>query len=185
MPLATLTDYELQEQVPPDAAGVTQEALDAAEQWFLTAIGREIESSTYTQRLSGDGTCILYTPQWPITSVESLKVDEDEWGVLTSDDLTDSDEETYLPVHGRWLEGRNGLTFPMSPTIVIEYTAGYAEVPADVRYCVVMMARLLIRERNRLGEGAKSLGPENIQQVVRDHKAYPLIEATIKRYSQR
>jgi hypothetical protein len=184
MPLAVLTDYDIQETIPADGAPAVQACLDAAEEWFLTAIGHEIESSTYTQRLTGDGTPILFTPQWPITAVSSLIVDEDTWSVLTSESTTDSDEECFLPHHGRWIEGRD-VTFPSSPTIVMTYTAGYATVPADVTLCVVMMARLLVRERQRLGEGAKTLGPENVQQVVRDLKEYPLIEATIRRYSQR
>ena len=158
------------------------ECLAAASVWFEGATG-PIASASYTERLSGGLSPLLKLTHKPCTAVTSLRVNGSTWNVLTSA-ATDTGQEAFLPPHGMWLEARGYLWPKGSGNIQITYTAGYATIPEDVQQAVAMLTLLLMEETNRLGIGAKTLGSEQINLVVRNTKDYQFITDTINGYGR-
>lgn len=185
----------------PDSTFV-ETAVSAVDAWVKRYVGYEIESDDYEERLSGRGTPILKPRRWPITAVSSLKVDGVTWAVLAWDDETDADEEVFLPEHGKWLEARNlgvygGGKFTQQPddqpafprgagNVWIEYTAGYAAIPEDLKLVCVQLSVLVLHEQSGLlGHGSKTVGDMSIQQVLRDAKDYQFIVDVLNAFRER
>ena len=165
---------------------VAEEALQTASEWFRSAIGRELFQEDYAARLSGDGSRMLRPPVFPITSIPSLIVNDVEWEVLTSASVEDTGQEAFLPDHGRWIEAREGYIFTRgSGNVVLECVAGYRIIPEDAQSAVVMIAHLILTERNKLGEGVKRFGSERVEELLRDPSKYELIRETIKKFKDR
>jgi hypothetical protein len=122
------------------------EALEAACDIFETEVGRPLLLDTYSEVLSGDGSDILMTSNWPINAVQYLQVVNTEWQVLDAalgvmGDLNEF--QAYIPMHRLWLQARGGSYvsfsegFGLNPSvrgsvfpdgvgnILITYTAGY------------------------------------------------------------
>lgn len=158
--------------------------LQAASAYVEKAVGRALTLQAYTKTLSGDGAPLLLLPHWPIVSVTSLSVDGDAWDVLASGSEHDG-EEAFLPEHGLWLEAVDGAFPRGTANVLIAYTAGYQVIPEDLQLAVAMLTHLLLVERGRIGDGAKTLGPENIQTIVRNPKDYEFIRRTIRRHAER
>jgi len=185
--LITFAEAEAFKPISSADATFAATAITAVDAWLKKEIGYELESATYTERLSGTGTAILKPKRWPITAVTSLTVDETAWTTLLYTNATDSDEKAFLPAHGRWLEARD-TTFPEGVgNIVLVYVAGYATVPEDLKMCAVMLTHLILLERNRLGDAAKSMGPsgEQIQSIARNAADYQFVKDTIAHYRVR
>jgi hypothetical protein len=158
------------------------DCLAAASAWFEGATG-PILTASYTERLSGGLSTALKLSHKPCTAVASLTVDGTTWHVLTSA-TADTGQEVFLPSHGMWLETRGYLWPKGSGNILITYTAGYAAVPEDIQQSVALLTLLLMEESNRLGVGAKTLGAEQINLVVRNAKDYQFITDTINGYGR-
>jgi hypothetical protein len=169
-----------------DVISRLEECLAAASAWFETAVG-PILTASYTERLSGGLSPVLKLAHKPCTAVTSLSVNGTTWRVLTSA-VVDTGQEVFLPSHGMWLEARGYLWPKGNGNILITYTAGYgatAEVlPDDIQQSVALVTLLLMEESNRLGIGAKTLGPEQINLVIRNAKDYQFITDTINHYGR-
>jgi hypothetical protein len=160
--------------------------LTAVDAYLKRAVGRAIESAEYTQVLSGSGTPILAVPQWPVTAVSSLVVDEATWAVMLQTATADLGEQCFLPDHGKWLEARGGEVFPLGwGNVRVKYTAGYATVPSDLALACVMLTGIVWKERNLLGDGYRTLGDSTVQQVIRNPREYQFITDVIDSYRRR
>lgn len=187
MALITIDDVVAFKAVPSADLAIADTCMDAADAFLKRRIGYEIESASYTERLSGSGTAVLKPRRWPITAVTSLTVDEDSWDTLLYSDTTDSDEETFLPEHGKWLEARFGSVFTAGVgNILIVYTGGYTTIPEDLKLAAVLLTHLLLAERTKLGEGSRTQGPESIQQILRNaERDYQFIGDVIDAFRRR
>lgn len=188
MSIVDLADVRLFHEINANDESAADALLTVADKWVKTYIGTAIESASYTERLSGDGTPLLKPRHWPITAVTTLTVDEDSWSTLLSTNATDSDEEVFLPAHGLWLEARYGSVFPSGVgNVVIVYTAGYtsATMPADLKHATTTLVHLLLSERTKVGQGSRTIGPESINQILRDPNEYGIIKDTLNHYRRR
>lgn len=203
MALFTSADLAAWKPVAGADSTLAETVVSAIDAWVKRYVGYEIESASYEERISGRGTPILKPRRWPITAVSSLVVDGVSWAVLEWNGETDSDEEVFLPEHGKWLEARNfgvygGGKFattepdgqPRFPrgagNIWIEYTAGYVTIPEDLKLVCVQLAVLVLNEQSGLlGHGSKTVGDMSIQQVLRDAKDYQFIIDVLNAFRER
>lgn len=184
MPLATIAQAKAWKPVTSAEEARLTVCLDAASAFIEKAVGRPLASASYTRRLSGDGSPLLLLPHWPITAVTTLEVEGIAWEVLT-DSGTDTAQSAYLPTHGLWLEARDDVWPEGSGNIKVVYTAGYTTIPMDLVQACIMIAFLLFIEEGRIGDGALTLGPQNLQSVVRNPADYELIKNTLFYHGRR
>ena len=168
--------------IPDAAAGVLIECLKAADAWLKGRIGTAVESDSYTRRLSGEGVAMLRLPDWPLTAVSSLTLDGAALTVLVGS-ATDTGQDVFADADGLlWMRNDDVFTKGRG-NILITYTAGYAStaIPEDLQQACVVLTWLIAEERTRIGIGGKTLGPEQINLVVRNSKDYDtMIEQAIR-----
>jgi hypothetical protein len=127
-----------------DELGITDSSQDAKLQRYIDAISLKIEkitgtiaSTEYTEKYLGTNTTKLVLKNRPIISVESLKVDdveiddyeiEKENGIIHRDGLFR--KTSYENVINNSPKGSSNQALL---NIEIEYTSGYATVPADIQ----------------------------------------------------
>ena len=101
----------------------------------------QFKSRQYTEYYDGNGGGFLYPRNLPIISISSIH-DSAEWD-FTADTLIDSD--LYRSVDGRYvaLQPTAPRFVQSTQNIKIVYTAGYANIPEDVKLACV---REVVRE---------------------------------------
>jgi hypothetical protein len=175
-PLATQQDYEAMWEVPPDLTNKLAWALAAASDYMNAEAGRVLVSQSYNEWYTGDGSAVLKLRQWPVTSVSSLTMGGTALTVMADGDV-DTGQDVLIANGGKWLQAR-GFYFYSGASISVSYTAGYAlgSVPPRLVSACVLIAKLLLMEREKIGTGGKTLGPEQVNLVVRKFSEYPMIE---------
>lgn len=139
----------------PIAAGETAHAqamLDAARAKVQGFTSQRLEAATDTVVLEADG-YRLFLPELPVTAVVSVTVDG---ALLASSAYAVVAETGYLNrVDGRpWSISQ---LLPWSPPqVAVNYTHGYAVIPADVRTAVLELAAL--RFGNPTGATSEQIG---------------------------
>jgi len=134
----------------------------------LTFLGRDIESTEYKELYSGSGDYELFLDNFPIISVEVLSQD------ISKDDKTYGDEidsdDQLLNKEAGFIELFNDTFTASRRNIYIEYTAGYATVPNDLKEVVeyLVYKRFLDVDNQRVGMTAKNIQGENVSFVFQD-----------------
>lgn len=131
--------------------------------------GRSILSAAYTAVMDGNGAALLQLPQYPITAVSSLKIDN----------VTKVAEVSYADggykFSGRRIIFRDGTCFTRGlGNIEIAYTAGYSTVPEDIAQAVAEVVVTNWKTKDQLGWSSKSLAGESIS-----------VNISLKAYSER
>lgn len=80
----------------------------------------------WSVKVDGNGTDTILLPQWPITEVSSVEIDDE----AVTDYEQDGDSRLYR--EDGWPAGRKN--------IAVEFTAGYASLPDDLAYVVNAVA---------------------------------------------
>jgi hypothetical protein len=147
----------------PEMEELIDTLVDSFTSVFESYCGRNFKSRGYDEQLDGDGDGILYPTHYPITAVSGI-YDDDDWS-WTSSSLVDS--TTYL-VKDMSVVMKYGYYFDEGiKNIRIVYTAGYTEVPADLKLaCITEINRYIDRLHDSgmtyklSGETAYSLIPD-------------------------
>jgi hypothetical protein len=136
-------------------------------------LGRSLESTSYTERLDGNGRDFIRLANYPVISVTSVNVDAG-WDF---DPDNDEDAEDYyldaepgLIFHttGVWSEGRRNIK--------VVYSAGYATLPKDVVHAAnIIVADLYTRAKQLAGGGIQN---ELAQEDLGDRNDYYQKELT-------
>jgi hypothetical protein len=166
----------------------------AASAYMERRIGRPLGIATYMHRLSGNGTPALRLPAYPVTAVASVVVCGQPWVVMLDTDA-ELGQDCILDDAGRMLLARSWPWPRGIGNIQVTYTAGLgtytppsagppivaeaSTFPDDIQHATVLVTHLLMIETDRIGEGALTLGPEQVQNLARDPKDYDFIEKTI------
>jgi len=163
--------------------GSTTTAADALLSRLITAASEFVERHTgrsfsgiqnYTEIYDGTGRDRMQLRQWPVVSVSSIKI-------APSIEITEAATE-FPPASGTFtlesppLSGGiqtlivHGHCFPRGRgAMQVTYTAGFADVPADVRQAVVELVGERYKHRDRIGLNSKSIGNgESISFLQRD-----------------
>ena len=144
---------------------LTAESLaDAATALIERYCDRVFAEQGYEERLPGNGTAVLRLSAFPVISVASVKVNGE-----------DEEEYTLDAVRG-WLYTKEGVwrdSFTMAriieltpvfranptPNIVVEYRAGYAEIPVDLQRAALMLAQTIHKQQHVNGAlSSESIG---------------------------
>ena len=133
-------------QTNTDAAFLTQ-LINAATTVIQRYCRRDFTLTNYSEYYNGSGTRTLTLRQFPISSLVSVTY-------YPHDATSYTDDATKFAV-----DKRAGIVsaipsvalFPNFPkgfqTVLVNYTAGYSEIPADVQYACAMIVKLLYIQR--------------------------------------
>ena len=124
---------------------------------FATEVGRPLATATTTEIFNGHGGQRLTPKRWPITAVTSLVVDGEAIAARAS--VGDSgyviDDTTSLVLTGYYFS--QGIQ-----NVELTYTAGFTTIPSDVEQAVVKMVCLQFRDKDRIGQGSRSMQGESV-----------------------
>lgn len=140
----------------PSELAFLERLVTGASTYFRSRTGRDIQAppkSYPAEKHSGDGNFGLFLKETPVTAVTSVAVDGESIPAVSVPGesgwvLADADT-------GR-LELIGFLFTPGAANVSIAYTAGYATVPEDIAQAVIEIAAWKYRERDRLGETART-----------------------------
>lgn len=125
--------------------------ITAMSAYVPNVLNREILSASYSESYRGNGKNSVLLRQRPVTAISSVA-----WIGQTLSAV--GDPTTGLS--GVWTDGRNArlvnYCFPDGLPIQINYTAGYATVPADVSYAVAELVAEAYQRRTHVGETTRS-----------------------------
>ena len=209
--IVSLDDLKEFRSIASEDESRAQTAIDGAIALWEEETGRPILSHGMSEVLSGDGSSILLTSDWPIRDVSRLLIVDQEWQVMMPDftpltgTLVLDQYQAYVPQHRLWIVARggnyggfaqgfgldvtpHGSSFPEGvANIYVEYMAGYAECPPQVRQALVLITHLGMNDVKLLGMGMKTMGgnTESIQQIKRNWSEYPFIDEVLNHEKRR
>lgn len=123
--------------------------------------GREFASQSYTGELyDGTGTPYLYLRQRPVTAVSDLRVAQSAFGgaghadafesdtqwtkdedfILHRDDESEHNRGLLIVVRSKWPTTPQGIWPEGVSNIQVDYTAGYASIPEDLKLAIYQLA---------------------------------------------
>jgi uncharacterized phiE125 gp8 family phage protein len=156
--------------------GLLEECVASACDQLDTELMRNILSASYTETYNSPGGNVLMLRNFPVTAVAGVEVGPPS-GRTAWDVDTDYvfDEYGITSMTGKFLAGIAG--------IVVSYTAGYAELPGDLKRGATKLAALRYKQLTKLGQNSKTLGGETVNF---DTRAFPDdVQRLIDKYSAR
>ena len=146
----------------------------SASRFIESWVGRTITSVTYTETFNGDGHARLVLPNYPVTAVSSVTIDGSPIPAAAP-----AAPNGYL--FDALVLYLNGYAFARGvQNVTVVYTAGYASVPPDLAQACIELVALRYKERDRVGQGSKSVGGETITFTVAEMTES--VRATLSRY---
>lgn len=135
--------------------------LSAASSFCESYCGRVFEQTTYTSEMyDGNGTDTLILRNFPIISVSSLK----ECGAtLTTGTDPAAGPDVLIYAEAGKLVRPFGMWLPYRRWYSVTYSAGYAVVPPSIVQACIDVAMLMLREKDRAGVAAETMGTRTSQ----------------------
>jgi hypothetical protein len=166
MSFATLEQLKRWLTIDPSRAAdddLLQMLLNSATSSVCTYCSRAFEQKEYTDMIHSPlNGRYLPLEQYPISTVTTLKINGKEITKSTANDVFGYMNDAY----GIRLIG---YTFARHDLIEVVYTAGYAVLPDDIVHCVLEIAGLNYREKDRIGMTSKGID----QQTTSFNHAIP------------
>lgn len=130
---------------------------------------RVFAQANYTETRNGRDTATLYMRQQPIVSVQSLTIDGIT--VQASPDTRTygyvfDDQQIYLRGCARGPFGQPERFVRGVQNIVMQYTAGFQVIPADVAQACIELVADKFAKRNRIDKSSETLGTQQTQAYV-------------------
>ena len=136
--------------------------ITAYSEYIQTYINREFASATYSDNWDGSGGSFMLFPNYPVTAVSSLSIDD-----ISIPFVTNTTDSGYRFDKNRiWLN--NYLFNSGMGNIAVTYTAGYASVPPEIARATVELVGLRYREKDRIGMSSKTLAGEITAFITKD-----------------
>lgn len=128
--------------------------IGAASEWVETYLSRPVLSESVSQWRNGHNGAVLVVPFTPITAVSAVVVD----GLTIP-----ASAVSFTPIAIKL----DGYRFTAGvQNVRVDYTAGYAAVPADIEQAVIEACTLAYKRRDHLDVSAKSLAGETISYIT-------------------
>jgi hypothetical protein len=142
-----------------DLSTLLPRLITAASQFIRNYLNRNILNATYSEMQDGRGYVAYPTylfRNYPVSSVQSVMVD----GVVVPAAPPPTPGSTFRS--GYMFDERRlvfyGVQVPRKPMcVVLQYTAGFNEVPSDIAEACVELVALRYRERKRVGLTSESV----------------------------
>lgn len=154
--VAALKEY-LESKVTTDD-NLFARLLVAASSWFESHTGRNFTLQAYAKPFIGDGGQVFVPPQFPLVSVSAVTVN----GNAVPAAVAATDQGWRIVDNTVQLVG---YVFSKGYLCQVDYSAGYAQVPADVEQAVIELAADRYRYRKRIGQTSSSVGGESMSFV--------------------
>jgi hypothetical protein len=167
-PLCSIEDVKLYFSITSSSEDSVLTALIAAASADIEQYcNRTFAQAAYTETRNGNGGDRIGVRQWPIVSVQSVTVD----GLIVplaanavSDGVVFSDDAIYIRNRGR-------PGYPSAPwcfargvqNVVLQYTAGYQTIPADLNQACVEFVGWKRAKRSRIDKKNETLGSQQTQ----------------------
>jgi len=156
-------------------AGLLEKLAKGVTVAMQNVISRTILSASYIEVRKGTGTSTLVLKNTPVTAVASVAIGPPSGRTTLTVDVEYVWSETSIQLLG-------GIFTQRSAWVVVEYTAGYTEVPADLNTAAAKTAALRYREFERLGQASNTFGG---QTITFDNKDFPADVMTVLTQYQR
>lgn len=143
-----------------DDDGELRALADAANAAVAKALQRNVMTASYAETRDGTGTPTLMLLNFPVSAVASVQfVGPAPGGIALPQTLIAGQDYTFTKFalkmyYGRWPKGIQN--------ILVNYTAGYQSMPADLTHAATKVAALRYRELQRIGQKSKIIANENI-----------------------
>jgi uncharacterized phiE125 gp8 family phage protein len=126
----------------------------AASKWFEQQTNRKIVLAIYTDTFIGDGGSMVAARQYPLNTVTSVTV-----GTVTVPAAVAASDDGYRAVDNTIY--LRGYCFTKGELVLVTYSAGYAQVPADIEQAVIELTADRYKYRQRQGKTSESAGGES------------------------
>lgn len=157
-----------------------RQLISAASSFFIQEVGRDIALTEYVDTVDGGGGSTLNLRASPVVEVTSVTVNGE---IIPERSTWDSEGWSLRGDQVRLV----GYQFSVGlDNVIVEYTAGWAEIPDDIQGAVCELAILKRNERDRIGVFSRSVPgqdttsyqvisiPVGIQRVI-DHYRLPVV----------
>lgn len=158
--LTTVSDVKQWMQVAPSVTAddaLIQRLVSELSTEVLSSLRRDIFLTTYTETRNGNAARAMRLHQTPIVSVVSVTIDTQIIPARPSAQgcgFVYDDRTVFLSGY-RFCKG--------AQNIVVGYTAGYAQVPLDLREATTRMCALILkRDRAKIGITSESLAGQQV-----------------------
>lgn len=152
--LATTSDNSLLEDL-----------VDSVSALFETYCDRQFLSREYTEYQDGKDVDILFTDQYPVTSITSIH-DDREWAWGSATEVSSSSYRASSD--GRSIVFKDTYLLDYYQNIKIIYTAGHGSTPYDLEQACIEEAARLYKNKNQIDISSKSLSDGSVSYVVSD-----------------
>jgi uncharacterized phiE125 gp8 family phage protein len=181
MGLITLSDLKTYLEITDTTFDtILNDLIEAVSEEFETYTSRKFIQATYTDEyFDGDGTRILWLPNWPIISVTSV--------VENDVTLTEGNEEDYIVYKEEGYLWRVGTVWAEGvKNIKITYTAGYlqSDIPKDLVLAVKKQVAFEWQKQKskRWGEQARTFPDGSITFIISE--LLPDVQDILNRYKR-
>ena len=162
---ALTTVDECKKQLDVLSTDVSQDAylerlINSSSEQIERYCGRKLVSQAYTRFFDGNRSNELLLPDIPASAITTVSVDSTRLFPVESNLLP----EEYSLVDGIVLRRHSGFWAVGSQNIKVAYTAGFAEIPADLEDACILLVELRFRMKSdrRIGRESQTKQGETI-----------------------
>ncbi len=152
--------------------------IDAVSLFVENYLNRPILEQSFSEWRDGNGKSEIVLGNQPLVSVQSVTIDG---RVITPADPSNY-WDTGWSVRDIYLVYQNGCFSRGRNNVLINYTAGYASVPADLEQVVIDTIGLRYKERDRIGFRSKTLAGETVTFMISDFS--PFAQSILRQYKK-
>lgn len=151
-------------------------------------LGFQLAEKQYAGYYTARSTNLLLLPSYPVSALNTFKINDTTYDVHSKLAPTLTSAQYWLDCEQGVITPKYQAFLPTTPgSIYVDMKAGWGTetnpYPQDLVMAGIMLTLLLVEERTRVGVKAKTIGPENISQYIRESKDYETyIESAIARH---
>ena len=134
-----------------------QRLITATSSLIRSWINRDITSTSYIDFLNGTGSKMILLPNYPITAISSLFI---------NDILIDVSKYAFTDTS---IILKDGLKFTYDKSnIEVHYIAGFSSVPYDIEQVCIELVAKKFKSEERIGIKSKGLAGESVSYDIQD-----------------
>lgn len=120
---------------------------------FESHMNKNVLRREYTEYYDGGGNSILFVDQYPITNISGIS-DDSDWSWA---DTTLIDADSYRVSNDNYIIFRSTTLGDYDQNVKITYTAGYKDVPEDIKHACIKEVVRSYDNRQEVGITSKSM----------------------------